>query len=177
MQLDLPLFEQTEDINTDQLYGLVMLMKDPKKGLEISNRSSFFKKYRQCFSADDAMKWFIKELKVNSEQAKFIGNMLISRNMMHHVTDPTKRFSDCIGSVELFRFQCDEIGPLNWKVIWTEPVSDNPCILAEDLLKQILNLLKGTNLSDTKKILELVKSNSWIHFEFGVSKFQKLISR
>jgi len=162
-------------LNTEQLCDIVMMMRHPQKGLQITDRRYFLKKHKKCFLACEAVKWMVKELQINEEQAKLIGNMLSSHHLIHHVSDRNRKFVDSLGSSEYFRFQSDEEGPLNWKIILHEDVVEHPCVLAQNLLRELFSIIKSNSMEDSVDVSNTIKFGlPFINFEQNVCKLQRV---
>ena len=76
-----------------------------ENGIEIKNRWYSFKFYPKCFTGNDAVDWFVKTQQVTREKAIQIGEMLIARQIIHHVHDD-HNFKD---EYLFYRFYIDEI--------------------------------------------------------------------
>ena len=74
-------------------------------GIKIKNRWYSFKLYPKCFTGNEAVDWFVKSQQVTREEAIQIGEMLISRQIIHHVHD-AHDFKD---EYLFYRFYIDEI--------------------------------------------------------------------
>ncbi len=75
-----------------------------QNGIEIKNRWYSFKLYPKCFTGVDAVDWFVKTQQVTREEAIQIGEMLIARQIIHHVHD-AHNFKD---EYLFYRFYVDE---------------------------------------------------------------------
>ncbi len=92
------------DITPTEIKILTNQMRGPN-GIEIKNRWYGFKLYPNCFAGNEAVDWFIKTQQVTTEEAIQMGEMLIARQIIHHVNDKYN-FKD---RYLLYRFYLDEI--------------------------------------------------------------------
>jgi hypothetical protein len=75
-----------------------------KDGPEIKDRRYGFSVYPKCFVGSEAVAWLIQTQKATQEEALRIGQMLIERGIIHHVTDE-HTFKD---EYLFYRFYVDE---------------------------------------------------------------------
>ncbi len=92
------------DITPIEIKILTNQMRGPN-GIEIKNRWYSFKLYPKCFTGNDAVDWFVKTQQVTREEAIQIGEMLIARQIIHHVHN-AHNFKD---EYLFYRFYIDEI--------------------------------------------------------------------
>lgn len=56
-------------------------------GIEVKERWYNFKRYSRCFIGSDAVKWFRKNLNLTKSEAIKLGQILVKRQIIHHVCD------------------------------------------------------------------------------------------
>ena len=94
-------------VATMPLKALVAKMRNIN-GIKIKDRKYRLKVYPQCFLGNEAVRWFIQNLKLSHEDALRMGQRLIDEKWIHHVADDHGFKDD-----ELFyRFYWDEDSPL-----------------------------------------------------------------
>ena len=97
-----------KNIKTTEIIELIDRMRDKNCGIEIKNRWYNLKLYRNSFVGAEAVKWLMQTEKISREEAIQLGQILIDRDIIHHVTDEHS-FRDA----DLFyRFFQDEKAPL-----------------------------------------------------------------
>ena len=84
-----------------------------KDGLVIKTRRYQLKLYQRCFVGNEAVDWLTKNLKISRTEAVAIGQKLIDKKVIHHVSDEHS-FKD---EPLFYRFYEDE-----GKSIWTDKV-------------------------------------------------------
>ncbi|BAU63568.1 mechanosensitive ion channel [Stanieria sp. NIES-3757] len=89
----------------DQLKG--------KQGVKIKTRRSKLKLYHHCFLGNDAVDWLVENLKISRTEAVNLGQKLIDKKIIHHVSDEHS-FKD---EQLCYRFYQDEN-----KSIWTDKI-------------------------------------------------------
>ncbi|MEB3340851.1 MAG: mechanosensitive ion channel domain-containing protein [Okeania sp.] len=72
-----------EDID---IYKLVAEMRSPN-GISIKERQHRWDVYSKCFVGSEAVDWLIKTQKMNLNEAISMGQLLIDRGLIHHVTN------------------------------------------------------------------------------------------
>ncbi len=78
-----------------------------QNGIEIKNRWYSLKLYPKCFIGSEAVEWFIKTQQVTREESIQIGEILIARQIIHHVHNE-HNFKD---EYLFYRFYIDETQP------------------------------------------------------------------
>ncbi len=104
------------DVTPTEIKILINQMRG-QNGIEIKNRWYSFQFYPKCFTGQDAVKWFMKTQRITREQAIQIGEMLVSRQIIHHVHDH-HNFKD---EYLFYRFYIDET-----QTATTSPTSEIP---------------------------------------------------
>jgi hypothetical protein len=95
----------TSSIENTEIQTLIKLMRDPIVGLNIQDRKWRFRKYPKCFVGSEAVSWMMDTLRLYSrEEAVRIGQLLIQRGVLHHVTND-QDFED---KYLFYRFYFDE---------------------------------------------------------------------
>ena len=82
-----------------------------KDGLKIKTRRHKLKLYHRCFLGNEAIDWLVENLNLTRSKAIKIGQKLIDKKIIHHVTDE-HNFKD---EPLFYRFYKDED-----KSIWTD---------------------------------------------------------
>ena len=85
------------------LAALVERMRGPS-GLAITDRRHRLRLYGRCFVGREAVDWLVREEGLPREQAVALGQLLVERNLLHHVLDE-HTFRD--GSL-FYRFRVDD---------------------------------------------------------------------
>ncbi|APB33797.1 serine/threonine protein kinase [Gloeomargarita lithophora Alchichica-D10] len=78
-------------------------------GLEIRDRRYLLRVYPRCFVGSDLVTWLMKHLGLGRQQAIQLGQTLVARNIVHHVTDD-QPFRD---GYFLYRFYQDDVVTLH----------------------------------------------------------------
>jgi len=66
---------------------IIAAMVDPTAGVEVKDRRSFLKTFRNCFLGSDAVSWISNHLNVTREDALVIGRKLHALQYFRHVTN------------------------------------------------------------------------------------------
>jgi hypothetical protein len=105
---------QTTQAKTSNL-NLRQLAEEMKreKGLNIKTRRYKLKLYHHCFVGSEAVDWLVEKLKISRPAAINIGQKLIDKKIIHHVSDEHS-FKD---ELLYYRFYEDE-----GKSIWTDKI-------------------------------------------------------
>eukprot|EP01130_Rhizamoeba_saxonica_P007041 TRINITY_DN2820_c0_g1_i2.p1 TRINITY_DN2820_c0_g1~~TRINITY_DN2820_c0_g1_i2.p1 ORF type:complete len:553 (-),score=142.32 TRINITY_DN2820_c0_g1_i2:442-2100(-) len=79
---------QVEERDSDNfLFDLLEALQDPETGISIKNRTWMLKKWKNCFVGKDMVIWLIEaDYAQDVDEALAIGNDLLSRGLMSHVT-------------------------------------------------------------------------------------------
>ena len=56
-------------------------------GLDIRNRRFGLRNYPNCFVGNEAVTWLVQTQKATHDEAVRIGQLLVERSIIHHVTD------------------------------------------------------------------------------------------
>ena len=78
-------------------------MRGPK-GLDICDRRFRTTLYPQCFVGQEAVNWIVKTQKATRDEAVKLGQVLLAKGVIHHVTDE-HAFKD---EYLFYRFYVDE---------------------------------------------------------------------
>ena len=98
------LFVTVEDKLTEQdLDNLVREMRSAN-GLKIRDRNYYLNFYPACFIGSEAVDWLVKKQKYKREEAVEIGQIMLEKGILHHVTDEHS-FKD---AYLFYRFYLDE---------------------------------------------------------------------
>ncbi len=100
----------TDSASTLKIRDLVARMRE-KDGLKIKTRRHKLKLYHRCFLGNEAIDWLVENLNLTRSKAIKIGQKLIDKKIIHHVTDE-HNFKD---EPLFYRFYKDED-----KSIWTD---------------------------------------------------------
>ncbi len=100
----------TDSASTLKIRDLVARMRE-KDGLKIKTRRHKLKLYHRCFLGNEAIDWLVENLNLTRSKAIKIGQKLIDKKIIHHVTDE-HNFKD---EPLFYRFYIDED-----KSIWTD---------------------------------------------------------
>ena len=103
---------QNNTSNNFDLDNLVAKMRG-KDGLAIKTRRYQLKLYQRCFVGTEAVDWLTKNLQISRPEAVAIGQQLIDKKVIHHVSNEHS-FKD---EPLFYRFYEDE-----GKSIWTDKV-------------------------------------------------------
>ncbi|MGK7889866.1 MAG: mechanosensitive ion channel domain-containing protein [Leptolyngbyaceae cyanobacterium] len=98
------LVRQKGDVSDDEMHQLVAEMRGGN-GVDIGDRRYGLQVYKRCFVGTDAVAWLAQHQKATREEALRIGQLLIERGHMHHVTDE-HAFED---KYLFYRFYLDEV--------------------------------------------------------------------
>lgn len=74
------------DLYDQKISKLVNDMKG-KDGIEIKDRRYYLKTYSQCFIGSEAVEWMQKKYKISQREAIKLGQNLVDKKIIHHVTD------------------------------------------------------------------------------------------
>ena len=97
---------------TLKLRDLVARMRG-KDGLKIKTRRHKLKLYQRCFLGNETVDWIVENIKIDRAKAIKVGQKLIDKKVIHHVTDE-HGFKD---EPLFYRFYSDEE-----KSIWTDEI-------------------------------------------------------
>jgi hypothetical protein len=75
--------EMIQRMTNNTAEGLIETMQN---GLDISDRSYRFKKYRRCFLGTEANAWLAKQYKLSEAQSTAVGTALQELGLLYHVT-------------------------------------------------------------------------------------------
>jgi len=75
-----------------------------KNGIEIKDRWYNLKLYHQCFIGSEAVEWLMQTQQVSKKVALLLGQLLVAKNIIHHVTDD----HDFKDEYLFYRFYLDE---------------------------------------------------------------------
>jgi len=50
-----------------EINAIVAEMRDPKRGISVSNRNYFLRTYKSCFVATEAVDWIMARLDINTQ--------------------------------------------------------------------------------------------------------------
>ncbi len=100
----------TDPATTLRLRDLVARMRG-KDGLKIKTRRHKLKLYQRCFLGNETVDWIVENIKIDRAKAIKVGQKLIDKKVIHHVTDDHE-FKD---EPLFYRFYGDEE-----KSIWTD---------------------------------------------------------
>lgn len=98
------LVRQKGDLSDDEMHQLVADMRG-EGGVEIGDRRYGLQVYPNCFVGTDAVTWLAEHQKATRDAALRLGQLLIERGHMHHVTDEHP-FED---KYLFYRFYVDEV--------------------------------------------------------------------
>lgn len=84
-----------------------------EQGVSIKTRRSKLKLYHHCFLGNEAVDWLVENLKISRAEAISVGQKLIDKKIIHHVSDEHS-FKD---EQLYYRFYQDEN-----KSIWTDKI-------------------------------------------------------
>ena len=89
---------------TDEaLARLVERMRAPS-GVEICDRRHRLRVYPRCFVGADAVAWLVRNEGLRHDQAIAVGELLVERNLLHHVLDEHTFHDDAL----FYRFRADD---------------------------------------------------------------------
>lgn len=98
------LIRQKGDLTDNEIDALVDQMRGPD-GVEIKDRRYRLRSFTACFVGSEAVTWLTQHQKATREEAIRMGQFLIERGIIHHVTDE-HTFED---SYFFYRFYEDEM--------------------------------------------------------------------
>ncbi|NEQ97537.1 MAG: mechanosensitive ion channel [Cyanothece sp. SIO2G6] len=98
------LVRQKGDLSDDEMHQLVAEMRGPS-GVEVGDRRYGLQVYKRCFVGTEAVTWLAEHQKATHDEALRMGQLLIERGHMHHVTDE-HAFED---KYLFYRFYLDEV--------------------------------------------------------------------
>ncbi|MEM9217546.1 MAG: mechanosensitive ion channel domain-containing protein [Cyanobacteria bacterium P01_F01_bin.150] len=104
------LVRQSGDLSDDELHQLVDEMRK-EGGVDIGDRRYGLHVYDRCFVGSEAVTWIAKHQKATRDEAIRIGQLLIERGLVHHVTDE-HTFED---EYLFYRFYSDEQRIVNYE--------------------------------------------------------------
>ena len=104
------LVRKSGDLSDDELHQLVDEMRR-EGGVNIGDRRYGLHVYDRCFIGSEAVTWLAKHQKATRDEALRIGQLLIERGLMHHVTDE-HTFED---EYLFYRFYTDEQRIMNYE--------------------------------------------------------------
>jgi small-conductance mechanosensitive channel len=86
-----------------ELTRLVERMRGPA-GVPIADRRHRFRVYPRCFVGSDAVAWLVRHADLRRDQAVAVGQLLVERNLLHHVLDEHTFHDDAL----FYRFRADD---------------------------------------------------------------------
>lgn len=93
----------TDEPSEPEIQDLISEMRGPS-GVDIRDRRFGLHRYRQCFIGSEAVQWFTQHQLASREEAVRLGQILVERGIIHHVTDE-HNFKD---AYLFYRFYKDE---------------------------------------------------------------------
>lgn len=111
------------------------LMRDPTRGMPVSDRRWRIVHYSKCFVGSEAVQWIMKNLSCDRDKAVSIGQRLMEAGIIHHVTH-SEPFSD---AYYFYRFQeDDDTNILNMKRVWDPSIPTRDAVeVSKDLLTRL----------------------------------------
>ncbi|MGB3613881.1 MAG: mechanosensitive ion channel domain-containing protein [Elainellaceae cyanobacterium] len=97
------LIRQQESLSESDIRELVVEMRSTG-GIDRRDRRYHLRLFKQCFVGSEAVTWLVQTQKTTREQAVTIGQMLVDRCIVHHVTDEHPFIDDYL----FYRFYDDE---------------------------------------------------------------------
>ena len=97
------LIREQESLSEADVQRLVAEMRGPN-GLDRRDRRHRLRLFEQCFVGNEAVTWLVRTQKTTRDQAVAIGQILIDRCVIHHVTDEYPFTDDYL----FYRFYEDE---------------------------------------------------------------------
>ena len=97
------LIREQESLSEADVQRLVAEMRGPN-GLDRRDRRHRLRLFEQCFVGNEAVTWLVRTQKTTRDQAVAIGQILIDRCVIHHVTDEHPFTDDYL----FYRFYEDE---------------------------------------------------------------------
>ena len=73
-------------------------------GVEICDRRHRLRVYPRCFVGSDAVAWLVRNEGLRHDQAIAVGELLVERNLVHHVLDEHTFHDDAL----FYRFRADD---------------------------------------------------------------------
>lgn len=118
--------------NFEEVYNL---MRDVKRGLQVSDRRWRIITYPKCFVGSEAVQWITEHLSCDREKAVSIGQRLMEAGIIHHVTH-SEPFAD---AYFFYRFQeDDDTNILNMKRVWDPSIPTREAVdVSKDLLTRL----------------------------------------
>lgn len=92
----------------EALAALVQRMRGPE-GVAIADRRHRLRLYPRCFVGSDAVAWLVRHEGLPHDQAVAVGQLLVERNLLHHVLDEHTFHDDAL----FYRFRADERSEIN----------------------------------------------------------------
>ncbi len=83
---DCGILDHTDEPAAIEIQELVAQMRG-KNGLDIRDRRFGLHVYTRCFIGSDAVQWFMQQQLASREEAIKLGQVLVERGIIHHVTD------------------------------------------------------------------------------------------
>ena len=77
--------KSTSDLNRISIRQIASKMRSPE-GIEIKTRRYKLKLYQRCFVGSEAVDWIVKQAKVSRPDAVKIGQKMIDKSLVDHVT-------------------------------------------------------------------------------------------
>jgi len=101
---------------------VIQQLRDPQKGISISDRNYHGKVYKKCFIGSDMVDWLLKNgFASTREDAVRLGNDLLKHNVFRHVTSD----HDFKDEYLFYRFIEDEYPELVAQVKWEDVINNN----------------------------------------------------
>ncbi|MGF1515620.1 MAG: mechanosensitive ion channel domain-containing protein [Elainellaceae cyanobacterium] len=97
------LIQQQESLSESELRGLSKEMRG-SDGIERRDRRYRLRLYPNCFVGSEAVTWLVRTQKTTREQAVAIGQQMVERCIIHHVTDEHSFMDDYL----FYRFYEDD---------------------------------------------------------------------
>jgi len=91
-------------IKAAEIATLVDRMRDENIGIEIKNRWSNFRRYRNTFIGSEAIEWLMRMERICRKEAVLLGQILIDRGIINNLNDD-RAFNN---GESLYRFYQDE---------------------------------------------------------------------
>jgi hypothetical protein len=88
-------FIANENVKLDDIYGIVKLMKDPEKGLELRDHKKLLITYKVSFFGESCIDWMMNNIGTRTrKEAQELGQKLVESHFIHHVSKSAKPFED-----------------------------------------------------------------------------------
>ena len=98
-------FSDTDDkLTREGIKELVMKIRS-ENGVEIKDRRYRFNTYKTCFIGQQLVDWLVTNYDYSREEATEVGQILVEKKIIHHVTDEHPFMDDYF----FYRFYVDEI--------------------------------------------------------------------